>query len=375
MRHGVAAAAAVVVIGRGKGLARWLAAQCLDFGHRFLSCAHFYHVLHIFWHLLQCQILILHCSKYIPHASPSERAISKSGYRFCVRSRANFRRRMILSANRRPLRRIMRAPEVDPRMLPILLQQLFSAATRAHRSRPVVGLLRPKRARKRVNLALQGGGAHGAFTWGVLDQILADGRLEIEGIAGTSAGAVNAALVADGLARGGAEDARQRLADFWRAVSVNGHLPDLQRGVVDRLFSFAPQAAWLGALSALLVAVRSQPAQHQSAEGADRALRRFRGDPARQRSRAVHLGDRRAHRRAQGVHPRGDHARGGDGLGLPAAPVPRGRDRRRALLGRRLQRQSGDLSVPARDLDRGRAGRADQSAPAAPRRRCRRGRS
>src|SRR5712691_12567344 len=134
-------------------------------------------------------------------------------------------------------------------MFPILLQQLFSAATRAHRSRPVVGRLRPKRARKRINLALQGGGAHGACTWGVLDQILADGRLEIDGIAGTSAGAVNAALVADGLARGGAEDARQRLADFWRAVSVNGHLPDLQRGVVERLFSFAPQAAWLGALT------------------------------------------------------------------------------------------------------------------------------
>jgi NTE family protein len=134
-------------------------------------------------------------------------------------------------------------------MFPILLQQLFSAAARAHRSRPVVGRVRPKRVRKRVNLALQGGGAHGAFTWGVLDQILADGRLEIEGIAGTSAGAVNAALVADGLARGGAEDARERLAEFWRAVSVNGHLPDLQRGVVDRLFSFAPQAAWLGALT------------------------------------------------------------------------------------------------------------------------------
>src|SRR5262245_11889709 len=135
-------------------------------------------------------------------------------------------------------------------MFPILLQQLFSAATRAHRRRPVVGQLRPKRTRrKRVNLALQGGGAHGAFTWGVLDQILADGRLEIDGITGTSAGAVNAALVADGLARGGPEEARQRLAEFWRAVSVDGHLPDLQRGVVDRLFSFAPQSAWLGALT------------------------------------------------------------------------------------------------------------------------------
>src|SRR5712692_8422838 len=135
-------------------------------------------------------------------------------------------------------------------MFPILLQQLFSAAARAHRNRPAPPRRRrANRARKRINLALQGGGAHGAFTWGVLDQVLADGRLAIDGITGTSAGALNAALVADGLTRGGPEQARQRLADFWRAVSVNGHLPDLQRGVADRLFSFAPQGAWLGALS------------------------------------------------------------------------------------------------------------------------------
>jgi NTE family protein len=136
-------------------------------------------------------------------------------------------------------------------MFPILLQQAFSAAVRAsHRRRPAPS--RPWRAglaRKPINLALQGGGAHGAFTWGVLDQVLVDGRLAIEGISGTSAGAINAVLVADGLMRGGPEQARQRLAEFWRAVSVTGHLPDLQRGVVERLFSFAPQGAWLGALS------------------------------------------------------------------------------------------------------------------------------
>ncbi|MET0924558.1 MAG: patatin-like phospholipase family protein, partial [Xanthobacteraceae bacterium] len=136
-------------------------------------------------------------------------------------------------------------------MFPILLQQAFSAAVRAsHRRRPAPSRpWRAGRARKPINLALQGGGAHGAFTWGVLDQVLADGRLAIEGISGASAGAINAALVADGLMRGGPEQARERLADFWRAVSVNGHLPDLQRGVVERLFSFAPQGAWLGALS------------------------------------------------------------------------------------------------------------------------------
>ena len=84
----------------------------------------------------------------------------------------------------------------------------------------------------------------------MLDQLLADGRLEVEGISGASAGAINAVMLADGLIHGGPEEARTRLADFWRAVSSNGHLPDLQRGVVDRLFSFVPrQGVWFGALS------------------------------------------------------------------------------------------------------------------------------
>lgn len=98
---------------------------------------------------------------------------------------------------------------------------------------------RPK-AGKRINLALQGGGALGAFTWGVLDHLLEDGRLTIEGISGASAGAVNAVILADGLARGGPEEARKRLADFWRAASLGGNLPDVQRRAVDRLFSFWP---------------------------------------------------------------------------------------------------------------------------------------
>ena len=111
--------------------------------------------------------------------------------------------------------------------------------------------------RKRINLALQGGGAHGAFTWGVLDHILEDGRLEIDGITGASAGAVNAVMLADGLARGGREEARKRLGEFWRAASLGGDLPDLQRKVVDRLFSFmpledTPMGAWFKAVSRYL---------------------------------------------------------------------------------------------------------------------------
>jgi NTE family protein len=111
--------------------------------------------------------------------------------------------------------------------------------------------------RKRINLALQGGGAHGAFTWGVLEHILDDNRLAIEGISGASAGAVNAVMLADGLARGGPDEAKKRLADFWRAASLGGDLPALQRAVVERLFSFlplegSPVAAWFDALSRYL---------------------------------------------------------------------------------------------------------------------------
>jgi NTE family protein len=98
-------------------------------------------------------------------------------------------------------------------------------------------------AAKKINLALQGGGSHGAFTWGVLDQLLADGRLEITGISGASAGAVNAVMLADGLTRGGPEEARKRLADFWRAASAGGDLPPVQRALTDRLFSMMPFAA------------------------------------------------------------------------------------------------------------------------------------
>ncbi len=97
----------------------------------------------------------------------------------------------------------------------------------------------PGPRKKLINLALQGG-AHGAFTWGVLDHILEDGRLQIEGISGASAGAVNAILLADGLVRGGPDEARKRLADFWRAASAGGSLSAVQQGVIERLFSFLP---------------------------------------------------------------------------------------------------------------------------------------
>src|SRR5262249_40571000 len=104
-----------------------------------------------------------------------------------------------------------------------------------------------------INLALQGGGAHGAFTWGVLDQLLDDGRIGIEGISGASAGAVNAVMLADGLTRGGPDGARQRLADFWPAGRGHGPPGNLPPGVVERLFPFVPgDGLWFGAMSPML---------------------------------------------------------------------------------------------------------------------------
>jgi NTE family protein len=86
-----------------------------------------------------------------------------------------------------------------------------------------------------VDLALQGGGAHGAFTWGVLDRLLEEPHLKIDGISGTSAGAMNAAVLADGYTDGGPEGARAALAAFWESVSRSARFSPFRRGPLDIL--------------------------------------------------------------------------------------------------------------------------------------------
>lgn len=90
--------------------------------------------------------------------------------------------------------------------------------------------------RKTINLALQGGGSHGALTWGVLDRLLEDERLTIAEISGTSAGAMNAVVLADGWQRAGRDGARAALDRFWREVSRAARYSPLQRSPLDRLF-------------------------------------------------------------------------------------------------------------------------------------------
>ena len=96
--------------------------------------------------------------------------------------------------------------------------------TRAIRTEPLL-----------IDLALQGGGSHGAFTWGVLDRILEEPWLQLEGISGTSAGAMNAAVLASGYAKDGAEGARRALARFWRRVADASRLSPFRRGIVDMM--------------------------------------------------------------------------------------------------------------------------------------------
>lgn len=104
------------------------------------------------------------------------------------------------------------------------------------RTDPQTLVQEPVQARtKTVNLALQGGGAHGAFTWGVLDRLLEDDRIAFEGISATSAGAANATVLAYGLTLGGREGARAALRDFWRRVSHAATFSPLQPSLLDRL--------------------------------------------------------------------------------------------------------------------------------------------
>ena len=116
-----------------------------------------------------------------------------------------------------------------------------------------------------VDFALQGGGAHGAFTWGVLDRLLEEDWLGIDGISGTSAGAMNAAVLVAGYAEGGPEGARRRLETFWREVSRAALLSPFRRTPLDILLGrwtldFSPGFIVMDLMSRLLSRYELNPA-------------------------------------------------------------------------------------------------------------------
>ena len=97
---------------------------------------------------------------------------------------------------------------------------------------------KPRASRRKpvpIDLGLQGGGAHGAFTWGVLDRLLDEPWLQFDGISGTSAGAMNAAVMASGYVHGGADGAKAALATFWKSMSDAARFSPIQRGPLEML--------------------------------------------------------------------------------------------------------------------------------------------
>ena len=108
----------------------------------------------------------------------------------------------------------------------------------------IAGWLRDVRTpSRRISLALQGGGAHGAFTWGVLDTLLGDSRVQFEGLSGSSAGAMNAVVLANGWMHGGRDGARKALADFWAGVGRQMPAGMVTQGEGDT-FSLSPATKW-----------------------------------------------------------------------------------------------------------------------------------
>jgi NTE family protein len=108
-----------------------------------------------------------------------------------------------------------------------------AAERAAAQSGPAPYVAKPVKAR-RINLALQGGGTHGAFTWGVLERLLEDDRLDVDGVSGTSAGAINAAILVQGLAEGGREGAIRALDRLWRDVAARLALSPLQNTPLEK---------------------------------------------------------------------------------------------------------------------------------------------
>ena len=153
-----------------------------------------------------------------------------------------------------------------------MTEKRSKAAAGPRRGKPAAGGGKAKAARRaipacdpwpsgpevrRINLALQGGGAHGAFTWGVLDRLLEDDKIAIEGISGTSAGAINGTVMAYGLALGGREAAREVLDRLWRKIASIAALSPLQPSPLDRMLGlgrmdFSPGYWMLDTLSRVL---------------------------------------------------------------------------------------------------------------------------
>ena len=117
---------------------------------------------------------------------------------------------------------------------------------------------------KKINLALQGGGAHGAYTWGVLDRLLEEKDIIIEGISGTSAGAMNAAMLVNGYMQNGRDGAKECLETFWRRISEVAVFSPLHKSPLERMLTgwnmdMSPTYHWMDLISRLFSPYDTNP--------------------------------------------------------------------------------------------------------------------
>ncbi len=220
-----------------------------------------------------------------------------------------------------------------------------------------------------IDLALQGGGSHGAFTWGVLDRLLEEEWLKIDGISGTSAGAMNAAVLAAGFAAERRRGARTALDVYWRRISESARFSPFQRGPLDRLLGrwtldTSPMFVAMDLMSRLYSPYDLNPGGSNPLRGILEELIDFehlKASPVRLFITAtnVRTGRGRVFRNAEITRGRAA------GFRLPADAVPGGGDRRRGLLGRRLCRQPDHDAAGARTGFRRHHPDPDQSGRAA----------
>jgi NTE family protein len=221
------------------------------------------------------------------------------------------------------------------------------------------------RPQLRIDLALQGGGSHGAFTWGVLDRLLEESWLLIDGISGTSAGAMNAAVLISGYAAGGATGARAALEAFWRRVSRAALLSPFQRGPLEILLGrwtldTSPVFIAMDLMARVVSPYSLNPAGVNPlcdvlAQSVDFARLAKAEIKLFVTATNVHTG------RGSSVPQSGDYAGGAACLRLPTDTVPRRRDRRPELLGWRLFRQPDHYAAYSRMRVKGYDPRANQS--------------
>ena len=180
-----------------------------------------------------------------------------------------------------------------------------------------------------INLALQGGGAHGAFTWGVLDRLLDEKDLAFEGLSATSAGAMNAAAFAYGLAVDGREGARKALAGYWKRVSDAAKLGPLQPNLIDRMLgdyklTWSPVFSLIGLVTRVLSPYEFNPADSNPLRDVVEqsidfdVLRR-----PRLSGQALSLCDERSYWQGEGIRRKGDFTICRHGVGVSSHDVSR----------------------------------------------------